>query len=103
MKNHLNKRDSDSLHELLSQAMLTPFSLAPLQAQYIAQKINLFDHEEDIMCTLLKINGAMDHMAECTKLAMPDDLRAALVADIKLMAALFNLLHAFKARPFIMG
>ena len=102
-QNVLRDTDTEELNELLIQSkMLTPTKLHPLQAQYIAQQLHVFDHEEDMMATLLNINQAMDRLAECTTLSVPENLRAALVTDIRLMGRIFNLFHSLKARAFIL-
>ena len=100
--NTLCQCEVQDLDELFKNVNLTPKELHPAQARYIAQAINLFDHEEDIMKTLLELNDATDHMAECLQEELPEHLRTALVRDIRLMNKLSRLLHTFKAQPFIM-
>lgn len=100
--NKLSQLDEETLSELVKAVMVTPNQLHPAQEKYVAQIINLYDHEEDIMVTMQQLNQAMDHLAECTTF-VPEDLRAALIKDIKLMSRIFNLLHSLKARPYVMS
>lgn len=72
----------------------------PLQAKYIAALLADFDHEENMMSMLLRLNEMAINLHHYSKFC-PEYLKEKIDNDIILTNKFFRLIHGMKALPFL--